>query len=84
MVSKKDLIDTHEVAKILDISTPTVRDYKKRRLIRIADKKGNKDLYNKADILLRYSIIREMRRKNHSLSQISSLIENELRQRRVA
>ena len=84
MVSKKDLIDTHEVAKILDISTPTVRDYKKRGLIKIADKEGNKDLYNKADILLRHSIIRDMRRKNHSLSQISSLIENELSQRRVA
>ena len=84
MVSNKDLIDTHEVAKILNISVFSVRDYKKRGLIRIADKKGNKDLYNKADVLLRYSIITEMRRKDHSLSQISSLIENELRQRRVA
>lgn len=80
----EDLIDIKEVANILRISIPAVRDYKKRGLIKIADKKGNKDLYNKADILLRYSIIREMRRKNHSLSQINSLIENELRQRRVA
>lgn len=80
----EDLIDINEVANILHISIPAVRDYKKRGLIRIADKKGNKDLYNKADILLRYSIITDMRRKGHSLSQISSLIDNELRQRGVA
>lgn len=80
----EELIDINEVAKIFDISIPTVRDYKKRGLIKIADKDGNKDLYGKADILLRQSIIADMRRKGHSLSQISSLIENELRQRRVA
>jgi len=79
-----DKIDINEVAKIFNISVPAVRDYKKRGLIVIADKDGNKDLYDKADILLRKSIITDLRRKGHSLSQISSLIENEIRQRRVA
>ena len=80
----EDLIDIKEVANILRISIPAVRDYKKRGLISIADKKGNKDLYNKADILLRYSIIKEKRRAGHSLAQISSLLESELRRREVA
>ena len=83
-MSKEDMIDIKETAKILGISVPAVRDYKKRGLIKIADKDGNKDLYNKTDLLLRKAIIAEMRRKGHSLSQISSLIENELSQRRVA
>lgn len=79
----EDQIDIKEVAKILHISIPAVRDYKKRGLIEIADKKGNKDLYSKTDIQKRYSIITKLRRGGHSLSQISSLIEKELRQREV-
>jgi len=80
----EDLIDIKEVANILHISIPAVRDYKKRGLIKIVDKEGNKDLYSKKDILLRYSIIKEKRRAGHSLAQISSLLESELRRREVA
>ena len=73
MTANRELIDAHKVAEILNMSIHSVRDYKKRGLISIAAKRGNQDLYDKADILRRYSIISEKRRQGFSLSQISSM-----------
>ena len=78
MTANKELIDGRQVAEILDMSIHSVRDYKKRGLIRIAGKRGNKDLYDKAEILQRYSLISEKRRQGFSLSQISSMFTKEL------
>lgn len=82
-MSNEELIDTNQVANILKISIHAVRDYKKRGLIRIADKKGNKDLYSREDILRRHSIIKKKRRDGHTLTQISSFIEDELKKKGV-
>lgn len=76
-----DLIDGQEVANLVRGSIYKVRDYKKLGLIKIADKQGNKDLYNKADVLRRFSIISQKRIEGYTLSQISALIGDELRKR---
>lgn len=74
-----DLIDGQEAARLLRASIYTVRDYKKLGLIRIAGKEGNKDLYSKRDVMRRRSIIDKKRIEGHTLSQISAVIEEELR-----
>lgn len=74
-----DLVDGQEAAKLLGASIHTVRDYKKLGLIRIAGKEGNKDLYSRADVMRRRSIIDKKRIEGYTLSQISAVIEEELR-----
>ena len=72
-----ELIEAREVAEILEMSIPSLRDYKKHGLITVAAKRGNTDLYDKGDVVRRYSIITEKRRKGFSLSQISSMLRKE-------
>jgi DNA-binding transcriptional MerR regulator len=72
------LIDAKEVAEVLNISLPSLRDYKKRHLIVVAAKRGNTDLYDKVDVVRRCSIIREKRGQGFSLSQISLMLSKEL------
>jgi DNA-binding transcriptional MerR regulator len=71
------LIEAYKVAEILKMSIPSLRDYKKRGLIVVAAKRGNTDLYDKADVIRRCSIIREKRGKGFSLSQISLMLAKE-------
>jgi DNA-binding transcriptional MerR regulator len=71
------LIEAREVAEILQISIPSLRDYRKRGLIVAAAKRGNTDLYDKADVVRRGSIIREKRGQGFSLSQISRMLAKE-------
>jgi DNA-binding transcriptional MerR regulator len=77
MMTKLELIEVREVADILQISIPSLRDYRKRGLIVVADKRGNTDLYNKADVIRRCSIIKEKRGQGFSLSQISQMLAKE-------
>ena len=77
VATNKELIEAREVAEILEMSIPSLRDYKKHGLITVAAKRGNTDLYDKGDVVRRYSIIREKRRKGFSLSQIGSMLRKE-------
>ena len=77
MMTKLELIEAREVAEILQISIPSLRDYRKRGLIVVADKRGNTDLYNKADVIRRCSIIKEKRGQGFSLTQISQMLAKE-------
>jgi len=79
MMSHTDLIDGQQAAKLLGVSIHTVRDYKKLGLLKIAGKQGNKDLYSEADVVQRHFIIDEKRKEGYTLSQISSMLEEELR-----
>jgi len=76
-MTNPELIEAGKVAEVLKISIPSLRDYKKRGLIIVAAKRGNTDLYDKADVVRRYSIIREKRRQGFSLSQISLMLTKE-------
>jgi DNA-binding transcriptional MerR regulator len=72
-----ELIEAREVAEILQLSIPSLRDYRKRGLIVVAAKRGNTDLYDKADVARRGSIIKEKRKQGFSLSQISQMLSQE-------
>jgi DNA-binding transcriptional MerR regulator len=76
-MTNSELIEAHKAAEILKMSIPSLRDYKKRGLIVVAAKRGNTDLYDKADVVRRCSIIREKRRQGFSLSQISLMLIKE-------
>ena len=78
-LDNNDLVDGQEAARLLRASIHTVRDYKKLGLIRIAGKEGNKDLYSRTDVMRRRSIIDKKRIEGYNLSQISAVIEEELR-----
>jgi DNA-binding transcriptional MerR regulator len=73
-----EMIEAREVAEILQISIPSLRDYRKRGLIMVAAKRGNTDLYDKADVARRRAIITEKRGQGFSLSQISQMLSKEL------
>jgi DNA-binding transcriptional MerR regulator len=77
VMTNPELIEAREVAEILEISIPSLRDYRKRSLIVVVAKRGNTDLYDKADVLRRRSIIREKRGQGFSLSQISQIFSKE-------
>jgi DNA-binding transcriptional MerR regulator len=77
-MTNPELIEVREVAEILQISIPSLRDYRKRGLIVVAAKRGNTDLYDKADVVRRCSIIKEKRGRGFSLSQISQMLSKEL------
>jgi DNA-binding transcriptional MerR regulator len=77
MTTNQELIEARQVAEILKLSIPSLRDYRKRGLIVVAAKRGNTDLYDEADVIRRYSIIKEKRRQGFSLSQISRMLTKE-------
>jgi DNA-binding transcriptional MerR regulator len=76
-MTNSELIEAREVAEVLNISIPSLRDYRKRGLIVVAAKRGNTDLYDKSDVERRCAIIREKRTQGFSLSQISLMLAKE-------
>ena len=76
-MANQELIEARKVAEVLNISIHSLRDYKKRSLIVVAAKRGNTDLYDKADVIRRGSVIREKRRQGFSLTQISQMLTKE-------
>jgi DNA-binding transcriptional MerR regulator len=77
VMTNAELIEARDVAEVLQISIPSLRDYRKRGLIVVAAKRGNTDLYDKADVVRRCSIIKEKRGQGFSLTQISQLLLKE-------
>jgi DNA-binding transcriptional MerR regulator len=76
-MANQNLIGAQEVIELLKISIYSLRDYRKRGLFVVAAKRGNKDLYDKDDVVKRYSTIKEKRRQGYSLSQISLLLDKD-------
>ena len=77
MMADPELIEAPKAAEVLNISLPSLRDYRKRGLIVVAAKRGNTDLYDKADVERRGTFIREKRKQGFSLSQISLMLSKE-------
>ena len=77
MTDNPELIEAPEVAEILQISIPSLRDYRKRGLIVVAAKRGNTDLYDRADVVRRCAVIKEKRGQGYSLTQISQMLSKE-------
>jgi DNA-binding transcriptional MerR regulator len=77
VTTNQELIEASKVAEILNVSIHSLRDYKKRGLILVAAKRGNTDLYDKAEVVRRGTFIKEQRRQGFSLSQISQMLAKE-------
>ena len=71
MPISEQLIDIKEVAETLGKSVESIRKYKNFGIIRVTDKLGNKDLFDKDEILKIRERLRDLRLKGLSLSQIA-------------
>ena len=65
------LIDIKEVADTFGKSIESIRKYKNFGIIRVSDKRGNKDLFNREEILEIRDRLRSLRLQGLSLSQIA-------------
>lgn len=59
-----------EVSKLYNLSKPTINYYTSMGLLPVADKQGNRRLYDRAKIHKRLLKIKEMRRAGYSLMLI--------------
>lgn len=71
MPDSEQLIDIREVAETLGKSVESIRKYKNFGIIRVTDKRGNKDLFDRGEVLKIRERLRELRLRGMSLSQIA-------------
>jgi len=71
MPESEQLIDIRQVAETLGKSVESIRKYKNFGIIRVTDKRGNKDLFDREEILKIRDRLRELRLKGLSLTQIA-------------
>ena len=71
MHDSEQLIDIREVAETLGKSVESIRKYKNFGIIRVTDKRGNKDLFDRGEVLKIRERLRELRLRGMSLSQIA-------------
>ena len=71
MQDSQQLIDIQEVADNFGKSVESIRKYKNFGIIRVSDKRGNKDLFDREEILSIRDRLRELRLRGLSLAQIS-------------
>jgi len=69
-INRDTLISIDEISKLSSLSKATINYYTNMGLLPIADKQGNKRLYDKDEIGRRLEKIREMRRNGYSLRLI--------------
>lgn len=69
-VPKDNLITVDELSKLYLLSKATINYYTNMGLLHIADKRGNKRLYNKLAVEVRLEKIRNLRRSGYSLRLI--------------
>ena len=71
MLDGTQLIDIKEVADTFGKSIESIRKYKNFGIIRVSDKRGNKDLFDREEILKIRDRLRSLRLQGLSLSQIA-------------
>ena len=71
MPESEELIDIREVAETFGKSVESIRKYKNFGIIRVIDKRGNKDFFDRGEILKIRDRLRDFRLKGLSLSQIA-------------
>ena len=71
MPESNQLIDIREVAQTLGKSVESIRKYKNFGIIRVTDKRGNKDLFDREELLKIRDRLRDLRLRGLSLSQIA-------------
>ena len=70
------LIGIEEVASLFEKSVESIRKYKNYGILKVADKVGNKDLFDQDDVLSKKQSIKEMQvQRGLSLAQIAAELE---------
>lgn len=72
------LISVKETAELLGISTATVNYYTNLGLLQSVEREGNRRLYNKQGIMLRFDTIRKLRKQGYSLALIQQKLHGDL------
>ena len=71
------LIGIEEVAEVFEKSVESIRKYKNYGILKVADKIGNKDLFDREEAIAKKSVIKEMQvQRGLSLSQIAMELES--------
>jgi len=68
---KRTLIGIGDISKLYGLSKATINYYTNMGLLHIAEKQGNKRLYDDHEVRKRLEKIKEMRRSGYSLRLIS-------------
>tara|TARA_B100000579_G_C22706204_1_gene792243 strand:- start:99 stop:785 length:687 start_codon:yes stop_codon:yes gene_type:complete len=76
MLGNEQLIDIQEVAETFGKSVESIRKYKNFGIVRVSEKNGNKDLFDRREIIDLRAQLKELRLKGLSLSQIADEIES--------
>jgi CheY-like chemotaxis protein len=75
MSESGQLIDIQEVASTFGKSVESIRKYKNFGIIRVSDKRGNKDLFDRGEILKIRDRLRDLRLKGLSLAQVADQLD---------
>ena len=75
MQDSQQLIDIQAVADSFGKSVESIRKYKNFGIIRVSDKRGNKDLFDREEIMSIRNRLRELRLKGLSLAQIADQLD---------
>ena len=75
MSESDQLIDIQEVASTFGKSVESIRKYKNFGIIRVSDKRGNKDLFDREEILRTRDRLRDLRLKGLSLAQVADQLD---------
>lgn len=75
MSPSRELISIQEVAELFGVSVESIRKYKNYKILKVADRRGNKDLYDKEEVLIKRGLIKNMQVQGLTLAQISEDIE---------
>ena len=75
MSTSEQLIDIQEVASTFGKSVESIRKYKNFGIIRVSDKRGNKDLFDRSEIMAIRGRLRDLRLKGLSLAQIADQLD---------
>jgi DNA-binding transcriptional MerR regulator len=75
MQDRQELIDIQAVADSFGKSVESIRKYKNFGIIRVSDKRGNKDLFDREEIMSIRDRLRDLRLKGLSLAQIANELD---------
>jgi DNA-binding transcriptional MerR regulator len=70
------LIGIDEVSSLFEKSIESIRKYKNYGILKVADKVGNKDLFDRENVLRKKQLVKEMQvQRGLSLSQIATELD---------
>ena len=72
----KNLVTVNQLSKLLGMSESTINYYTNLGLLKIAERKGNRRLYNRLESVERFKKIKKLRRDGYSLVVIQKEINN--------